>query len=218
MTMDDLASYRAISAPALVGSYRNRTIYTTHAPSGGPILLSLLNTIEPLTDYVEEGRTPLNMHRFVEAQKFSFARRTEFGDPAFVDNAHKWKEIVDKQFARDTLAQINDVRALFLLSRRRAELEWVVDDAHFRLVQASLRHPRGPRDDSHQRRRCEWRRLRSDLDGYAPLFALVLAQPIDRTVNIPFGAQVMCPETGIILKCALLSSLYQNVRSPRRAQ
>jgi gamma-glutamyltranspeptidase/glutathione hydrolase/leukotriene-C4 hydrolase len=116
MTAEDLAAYRAIVKPALVGTYRNRTIYTTHAPSSGAILISLLNTLEPLHDYVEEGRTPLNMHRFIEAQKYAFAHRTEFGDPAFVDNADKWREVVRKDFGRDTLALINDVREAAVLA------------------------------------------------------------------------------------------------------
>lgn len=113
LTVDDLAAYRAIVKPAVVGSYRNRTIYTTHAPSSGAILISLLNTLEPLTSFIDEGRTPLNVHRFIEAQKFAFAHRTEFGDPAFVQNGEKWKKITRKDFARETLTKIKDVRLRF---------------------------------------------------------------------------------------------------------
>lgn len=69
LTTADLAAYKAIVQPAFKGSYRNRTIYTTHAPSSGPILISLLNTLEPLTHLPDEGRTGLNVHRFVESQK-----------------------------------------------------------------------------------------------------------------------------------------------------
>ena len=69
LTLDDLANYQATIEPAVRGTYRNRTIWTSTAPSSGPVLLSLLNTLEPIDNWVEEGRTGLNVHRFIEAQK-----------------------------------------------------------------------------------------------------------------------------------------------------
>ena len=47
---------------------------------------------------------------FVEALKFAFAARTSFGDPAFVDNAHRWREIAEKSYARQLLGRISDNR------------------------------------------------------------------------------------------------------------
>ena len=54
--------------PALKGSYLGRRVYTTNAPSSGPVVLHILNILEHY-DLVGEGRTPLNIHRFVEAMK-----------------------------------------------------------------------------------------------------------------------------------------------------
>jgi gamma-glutamyltranspeptidase/glutathione hydrolase/leukotriene-C4 hydrolase len=71
LTEEDLASYKARVEPAIKGTYRNRTLYTSGAPSSGPVLIGLLNTLEPIETFVEEGRTGLNMHRFVEALKCS---------------------------------------------------------------------------------------------------------------------------------------------------
>ena len=68
MTLEDLANYQVNAEPAVVGTYRNKTIYTTHGPSSGPILIHLLNIMERF-DLDEQGRTPLNIHRFVEALK-----------------------------------------------------------------------------------------------------------------------------------------------------
>lgn len=64
----DLANYKANIAPAITGRYRNRTIYTTDAPTSGPVLIHLLNVMEGY-DLEEQGRTGLNVHRFVEALK-----------------------------------------------------------------------------------------------------------------------------------------------------
>lgn len=72
LTLEDFASYKPIIVPALQATYRNRTYYTGHYPSGGPILVSLLNTLEGYEDYVDEGRTGLATHRFVEALKCEF--------------------------------------------------------------------------------------------------------------------------------------------------
>lgn len=73
VTMEDLAAYKPILTPALQGNYRNRTVWTTQAPTSGPVLLSLLNSLEDF-DLPEEGKTPLNVHRFIEAQKRAFCR------------------------------------------------------------------------------------------------------------------------------------------------
>lgn len=69
MTLDDLENYKANVQPAVKGTYRNRTIWTTDAPSSGPVLIHLLNVLEQYDGYVEDGRTELNTHRFVEALK-----------------------------------------------------------------------------------------------------------------------------------------------------
>jgi gamma-glutamyltranspeptidase / glutathione hydrolase / leukotriene-C4 hydrolase len=66
--MEDWTSYNATIEPAMASTYRNRTVYTTHAPTSGPIVLHILNLLENY-DLPGEGRTPLNIHRFIEAMK-----------------------------------------------------------------------------------------------------------------------------------------------------
>ncbi|GAA97095.1 uncharacterized protein L969DRAFT_53991 [Mixia osmundae IAM 14324] len=105
LTKADLANYKAVVEQAARGTYRNRTIYTTQLPSSGPILISLLNTLEPL-DLLEQGRTVKNIHIFLEALKFSFAHRTHFGDPAFHAQPAYLAKLMTKQFGRETLANI----------------------------------------------------------------------------------------------------------------
>lgn len=71
MTHADLESYKAITQPALKGTYHNRTIYTTHAPSAGPVLIHLLNVLEKY-DFHKGERDGLSTHRFIEALKCKF--------------------------------------------------------------------------------------------------------------------------------------------------
>lgn len=68
MTHADLESYKAIVRPAIKGTYHNRTIYTTHAPSAGPVLIHLLNVLEKY-NFPKGERDGLSTHRFIEALK-----------------------------------------------------------------------------------------------------------------------------------------------------
>lgn len=68
MTHDDLANYKVKVSRALKGTYRGRKVYTSHAPTSGPVLLHMLNLMEKY-DIPLEGRTGVNVHRLVESIK-----------------------------------------------------------------------------------------------------------------------------------------------------
>ncbi|KAI9442113.1 gamma-glutamyltranspeptidase [Lactarius indigo] len=85
MTHEDLANYEVKVSRALEGTYRDRKVYTSHAPTSGPVLLHMLNLMEKY-DLPAEGRTDVNVHRLIEATKFGFAARTHICDPAFNDD------------------------------------------------------------------------------------------------------------------------------------
>lgn len=70
-THEDLRNYSAIVQPALQGTYLSRKVYTTHAPTSGPVLLHMLNIMEHY-DLSGEGMTGLNVHRLVEAIKCNY--------------------------------------------------------------------------------------------------------------------------------------------------
>ena len=68
VTHEDLVNYRVNVSKALEGAYRDLKVYTTHAPTSGPVLLHMLNLMEKY-DLPVEGRTEVNVHRLVEAMK-----------------------------------------------------------------------------------------------------------------------------------------------------
>ena len=72
MSHSDLESYKVKVERALEGSYRGRRVYTTHAPTSGPVLLHMLNLIEHYDEFIPMGRTGLNVHREVEAMRCTF--------------------------------------------------------------------------------------------------------------------------------------------------
>ena len=68
MTHEDLINYKVNVTSALEGTYRGLKVYTSHAPTSGPVLLHMLNLLE-YYDLPAEGRTEVNVHRLVEAMK-----------------------------------------------------------------------------------------------------------------------------------------------------
>ncbi|KAJ7462294.1 gamma-glutamyltranspeptidase-domain-containing protein [Mycena galericulata] len=103
----DLENYRVKVDHALQGTYRGRKVYTSHAPTSGPVLLHMLNLVShfPMTT-----RTPLNVHRIVEVLKFGFAARTKICDPDFTNNTKRIDEISTKAFAALIAPNITDDR------------------------------------------------------------------------------------------------------------
>ena len=69
LTHEDLEGYKVLVSRALQGTYRGRKVYTSHEPTSGPVLQHMLNLMEHYDQLIEDGRTSLNVHRFVEAMK-----------------------------------------------------------------------------------------------------------------------------------------------------
>ncbi|KAF8210260.1 gamma-glutamyltranspeptidase [Mycena galopus ATCC 62051] len=101
----DLENYSVKIEHALQGTYRGHKVYTTHAPTSGPVLLHMLNLMEkfPMT-----ARTPLTIHRAIEILKFGFAARTKICDPAFNNDTKRIDKISTKSFADLVAANITD--------------------------------------------------------------------------------------------------------------
>ncbi|KAH7923720.1 gamma-glutamyltranspeptidase [Leucogyrophana mollusca] len=110
LTHADLETYSVKVDRALEGTYRGRKVYTSHAPTSGPVLLHMLNLLEHF-DFIGEGQTGLNEHRIVEILKFGFAARTKISDLPFSDNATaRVSEISTKAFSDTIAARITDDR------------------------------------------------------------------------------------------------------------
>lgn len=61
---------------------RNLTIYSAPPPGSGAILAFIMNILRRLLPVNNED---VMWQRIVETFKWAYARRTELGDPAFVD-------------------------------------------------------------------------------------------------------------------------------------
>jgi len=109
LSHEDLANYEVKVSRALEGTYRGQKIYTTHAPTSGPVLLHMLNLMEKY-DLTGEGRTDVNVHRLIEATKFGFAARTRICDPAFNDDPDRIDNIPLKSYGASISKNITDNR------------------------------------------------------------------------------------------------------------
>ncbi|KAN0129765.1 Gamma-glutamyltranspeptidase [Lactarius tabidus] len=109
MTQEDLANYEVKVSRALEGTYRGQKVYTTHAPTSGPVLLHMLNLMEEY-DLPAEGRTDVNVHRLIEATKFGFAARTRICDPAFNDDPDRIGNIPLKSYGTSISKNMTDNR------------------------------------------------------------------------------------------------------------
>ncbi|KAG0704532.1 gamma-glutamyltranspeptidase [Suillus ampliporus] len=110
MTNEDLENFTVKVDRALQGTYHDKKVYTSHAPTSGPVLLHILNLLERY-DLIGEGRTGLNIHRFVEALKFSQCTSTRIGDLPYVTNGTaRVAEISTKSFADAVAANLTDDR------------------------------------------------------------------------------------------------------------
>ncbi|KAJ3821383.1 gamma-glutamyltranspeptidase [Lentinula raphanica] len=104
-TLEDFANYRPLMYRSLEGTYRGKKLYTSRAPSSGPVLLHMLNLME---GYNFTRRNGLDTHRMVEAMKFGNAEKSRMSDPRFRYDTTLIDEIHTKQFADEIRARIDD--------------------------------------------------------------------------------------------------------------
>ncbi|CAE6482871.1 unnamed protein product [Rhizoctonia solani] len=172
MTLQDLESYQVIQQPALKSTYQGRHVYTAHAPSSGPVLIHVLDTLERFgfgpnvhdqAAMKKEGG--LWWHRVTEALKFGSAARTRLGDPAFGNNHKLMAEIPTKEFGSNASARITDDTTH-------------TPDYYNPIYDVQIDH--GTTHTS-----------AADAEG----FAIALTS----SVNLIWGSRVMDPATGVIL-------------------
>jgi gamma-glutamyltranspeptidase/glutathione hydrolase len=82
MTMKDLKNYRVSIRKPIDITYRGYKLFSTGAPSGGSVALSILKIIEGY-DMSDPSMLNLSTHRLDEAMRFSYGARVELGDPDF---------------------------------------------------------------------------------------------------------------------------------------
>ncbi|WP_435006904.1 gamma-glutamyltransferase family protein [Tundrisphaera lichenicola] len=87
VTLDDLASYKAVARPPIHGTYKGFEIYGMGPPaSGGILIVQMLNILERFDMKLDGPRSPRTLHRVTEAMRRGFfTRASAIADPEFVE-------------------------------------------------------------------------------------------------------------------------------------
>ena len=72
MTLDDLASYKAVSRAPVAINYRGYKLTSCGAPSSGAVALNILKTVEGYSDFGWASTLNLSTHRLDEAMRFGY--------------------------------------------------------------------------------------------------------------------------------------------------
>ncbi|XP_055680915.1 glutathione hydrolase 1 proenzyme-like isoform X2 [Lutzomyia longipalpis] len=107
VTEEDLLEYRVRwEKPVTARLKSGYTLYSTAAPSSGPLLAFILNIMD---DFMEDMHSPVTWHRVIESFKHAYARRTQMGDPAFVPSVHQLvANLTNPEFAKYVRSLIDD--------------------------------------------------------------------------------------------------------------
>ena len=105
ITKDDLAAYTAQVKSPLRGTFRGYEILCPPAPSGGMVLVEMLNILENFDLRVQGRWSAQTMHWMIEAMRLAyFDRACYLADPAFATIP---EHLVSKDYARQSSQQID---------------------------------------------------------------------------------------------------------------
>lgn len=112
MTLDDLASYRAVERPPLYGTYRGHEIVTVPPPSSGGVhVIELLNILEGFPLASLGAGSAATIHLLAEAAKLAYADRALYlGDPDRVEVPVR--ALTSKRYAAELRSRISLEKAM----------------------------------------------------------------------------------------------------------
>lgn len=97
ITLQDLEDYKTITRTPVNITYRGNRIFSTVAPSSGVVVLSALKVFEvyPATAKVDDPEYDITAHRLIQATRFGYGQRTNYGDPAYTANISALERLSD---------------------------------------------------------------------------------------------------------------------------
>ena len=111
MTVTDLRDYTVVSRPAVGINYRGFNVYGCGAPASGAVTLNVLKVLEGYENFGRPELMNLSTHRLDEAMRFGYGKRTELGDPDFLDGMYEFEsDMLDASSAAAIRNKISDHR------------------------------------------------------------------------------------------------------------
>jgi gamma-glutamyltranspeptidase/glutathione hydrolase/leukotriene-C4 hydrolase len=138
ITKEDMNEYQVNwTAPVTAQLANNITLYSVPPPGSGVILALILNI---LNDMVLHENDVTTYQRITEAFKYGYGKRTQLGDPNFVDISELLTQLTSKEYAEDVRKNISDYRTWQDAMHYGAEV--IVPDDHG-TAQISVLAPNG---------------------------------------------------------------------------
>ncbi|KAJ8923080.1 hypothetical protein NQ315_001632 [Exocentrus adspersus] len=108
ITAEDLKNYKSEWLEPIKTTFSTKdTLYTMPLPGSGVILTFMLNILDNFIDTADPNSVTTHQ-RIVEAFKFGYGRRTELGDPKYVDVRELVANLTSKAYAENTRRFIFD--------------------------------------------------------------------------------------------------------------
>ena len=113
MTLEDLRTYNVAIRRTLSIDHHGYKLTSTSAPSGGPVVLNVMQTAGTYEDFGDLALVNISTHRLDEAIRFGYGARTKLADPSFVHNV-TWYEMamIEKRTGLEMRAKISDQHTL----------------------------------------------------------------------------------------------------------
>ncbi|XP_049278137.1 glutathione hydrolase 1 proenzyme-like isoform X1 [Anopheles funestus] len=112
ITMDDLRSYSVRWNESIPIDLDGDTMYVVPPPASGVLLAFIMNILKGYHFQPDDARSIEHairtVHRIVEAFKFAYGKRTEIGDPRFVDVAELTSNLTSVEYAEAIRNRIED--------------------------------------------------------------------------------------------------------------
>ncbi|KAF5346019.1 hypothetical protein D9758_013875 [Tetrapyrgos nigripes] len=202
LAANDLTSYQAIVRIPNNITYRNFRIFSTVAPSSGSVVLSTLKVFEGYNSSATDTdpKFDVTLHRLIQATKFGYGQRNNYGDPAFTSNVTQLEQSV-QIFFFFTLE-------ITLHSRCREYIQESTAEQIRKLISDNATHTPSYYNPSNY--------TVSSNHGTSHVAAMDLngmAVSLTTTVNLIWGSQVMTQD-GIVLNGPGQSNAFGFAASP----
>ncbi|KAG5896978.1 hypothetical protein JTB14_018493 [Gonioctena quinquepunctata] len=112
ITAEDLEQYQVEWQEPAFFSFGNTHLYSSPPPGSGVLLGFILNILEGYgftrTNLMDAQNTVITYHRTIEAFKYAYAKRTDLGDPNFVNISKVLNLLNSKEYAKEIRNKIVD--------------------------------------------------------------------------------------------------------------
>ncbi|XP_058126928.1 glutathione hydrolase 1 proenzyme-like [Anopheles ziemanni] len=112
ITQEDLRKYSVIWSESIPIKLNEDTMYVVPPPASGVLLALIMNILKGYrfqpSDVTSVDNAVRTLHRIVEAFKYAYGKRTEIGDPRYIDVRELTANLTSDEYAETVRKRIDD--------------------------------------------------------------------------------------------------------------